>query len=89
MCLQFLHVLESPSSLLVRALPTLGSMDRVNSKTIGLGFRNRISNKLRFDWTHFILNLLTGLLAELFLIGCWTEGRSFPLAVGQKSSSVL
>ena len=37
MCLQFLRLLESPSSLLAGTLPTLGSMssaNRVNSKTI-------------------------------------------------------
>ena len=46
--LQFLQLLEFPSSLLAHALPTLGSAnseDSVNSKTTGV--RNRMkSNKL-------------------------------------------
>ena len=39
MCLQFQRLLESPSSLLARALPTLVSgngADSVNSKTTGI-----------------------------------------------------
>ena len=49
MHLQFLQLrlLESPSSLLVRALPTLGSgnsADSVNSKTAGI--KNRISDTI-------------------------------------------
>ena len=45
MCLQFLGLLKSPSSLLAQALPTLGSASSassVNSKTIGV--TSRISN---------------------------------------------
>ena len=45
MCLQFLWLLESPSSLLAHALPTLGSgnsVDSVNRETIGPV--SRISN---------------------------------------------
>ena len=56
MCLQFLWLLASSSSLLAGALPTLGSVnnaDSVNSKTIGalsrmnsekVGVTSRISN---------------------------------------------
>ena len=49
MCLQFLQLrlLESPSSLLVRALPTVGSGNsagNVNSKTTGI--KNRISDTI-------------------------------------------
>ena len=40
MCLQFLWLLTSSSSLLARALPTLSSANSVNSKTIGV--TNRI-----------------------------------------------
>ena len=36
MCLQFLWLLESPSSLLDHTLPTLGSANSVNSKTPGM-----------------------------------------------------
>ena len=45
MCLQFLWLLESPSSLLACTLPTLGSansVDSVNSETTGV--MNRISD---------------------------------------------
>ena len=40
-CSSFGWLLESPSSLLARALPTLGSVNSVNSKTIGLTDRIR------------------------------------------------
>ena len=46
MCLQFLQLLKSPSSLLARALPTLVSAisaNSVNSETIGAV--NRISDR--------------------------------------------
>ena len=45
MCLQFLWLLDSPSSLLACTLPTLGSANRVgsvNSETTGV--MNRISD---------------------------------------------
>ena len=46
MCLQFLWLLESPSrSLLAHTLPTLGSANSVNPKTVGTV--NRISNTQR------------------------------------------
>ena len=40
-CSSYGWLLESPSSLLARALPTLGSVNSVNSKTIGLTDRIR------------------------------------------------
>ena len=49
MCLQFLQLLESSSSISAHALPTLGSTnstDSVNSKTIGI--TNRISGTVSF-----------------------------------------
>ena len=45
MCLQFLWLLKTPSSLLVCTLPTLGSansVDSMNSKTLGI--TNRMNN---------------------------------------------
>ena len=42
MCLQFLRLLTSPSSLLACTLPTVGSVNSVNSETTGV--MNRISN---------------------------------------------
>lgn len=36
MWLQFLWLLESPSSLLAHAFPTLGSANSVNSRTVGV-----------------------------------------------------
>ena len=45
MCLQFLWLLESPSSLLAHTLPTLGSANSVNPKTVGTV--NRISDTPR------------------------------------------
>ena len=41
MWLQFLRLLESPSSLLAHVLPTLCSANSVNSKTAGV--KNKIS----------------------------------------------
>ena len=55
MCLQFLQVLKSPSSLLAHALPTLGSVigaNSVNSETIGIV--NRISGIYITEYTFFI-----------------------------------
>ena len=46
MCLQFLWLLESSSNLSAQALPTLGSVNSVNSKTIGTA--SRISDTLHF-----------------------------------------
>ena len=40
MCLQFLWLLKSPSSLLACALPTLGSANSVNSERVG--FTNKM-----------------------------------------------
>ena len=45
MCLQFLWLLESPCSLLDHTLPTLGSANSVNPKTVGTV--NRISDTPR------------------------------------------
>ena len=42
MCLYFLQLFESPSSLLAHELPTIGSANSVNSKVTGI--TNRISN---------------------------------------------
>ena len=45
MCLQFLRLLESPSSLLAGTLPTLGSVNRANSvKSKTISAVDRISN---------------------------------------------
>ena len=44
MCLQFLQLLESPSSLLAHTLPTLCSVNSVKSNTIGVV--SRISNTI-------------------------------------------
>ena len=44
MWLQFLWLLESPSSLLAHALPTLGSANSVNSRTVGV--TNKISDTI-------------------------------------------
>ena len=42
LCLQFLQLLKSPSSLLACVLPTLGSANGVTIRTTGV--MNRISN---------------------------------------------
>ena len=44
MWLQFLRLLESPSSLLAHVLPTLCSANSVNSKTAGV--KNKISKTI-------------------------------------------
>ena len=45
MCLQFLRLVESPSSLLAGTLPTLGSVNRVNSvNSETISAADRISN---------------------------------------------
>ena len=45
MCMQFLWLLASPSSFLAHTLPTLGSANSVNPKTVGTV--NKISNTQR------------------------------------------
>ena len=47
MCLQSLWLLESSSSLLAHALPTLGSVNSVNSETTGI-MNRMISDTLAF-----------------------------------------
>ena len=52
MCLQLLLLLESPSSLLAHALPTLGSVNSENSKIIGIVGRcysETVTFKLDFE----------------------------------------
>ena len=52
MCLQFLRLLESPSILLAHALPTLGSVNSVNSKTVSsrAGSVIQFCRNLRGSW---------------------------------------
>ena len=51
MCLQFLQLLESSSSLLAGAWPNLGSVNSVNSKTIGIRSRSSKTGGLWFRVT--------------------------------------
>ena len=49
MCLQFLWLLESSSSLLTCTLPILGSVNSLNSETVGAV--GRIRNRgIIFNW---------------------------------------
>jgi len=57
MCLHFLRLLTSSSSLLACALPTLGSANSVNSKTTGVTIRISDTFSYFFLLSLFMLSL--------------------------------
>ena len=73
MCLEFLWLLESSPSLLDRALPSLGSVNRVNtvnSKTSSIMNRTSKTIPLLFSWLKMSKCLLSRntVLSELHIL---------------------
>lgn len=76
MWLQFLWLLESPFSLLIHALPTLGSANSVNSNTIGTVSMNQ----------HYSLPLKRG---EMLMIPAQDTSTFFLLSSNTLSTLVV